>query len=463
MLNPAFLPPPCHPPFRPSAWRSLPVCTQTSHGESKVSTPQLTTPRALVIGAGIAGLTASLHLSESFSVTLLESSDAVGGRVRTDHYKGYTLDRGFQVFLEGYPSAKEQLDYEALDLRPFLPGAMIHFAGAFHTIADPFRSPFLALKGLFAPVGNLLDKCRVALLRGELLAKSVNSILNEGTESLPLDAYLQKKGFSKDFVSAFFRPFYQGIFLAPLGNQSSKMFEFVFRTFAVAPASLPSAGIGAATEQLGASLPPNVQVRLNTTVTEVGKGFVKIGKEELKCDVVVVATEGPEAMRLLGNRIDAGNSRGSICLYFSKEGSSPVGRPILILNGEEGDGPVNNMFVVSDVVPDAAPKNCVLISTTIVGDDLGRSDDTLEQEVREQMGRWFGIDEVRKWELLKIYRVPHSQTAQDPDFIFEKATDLGGGVFVCGDHRNSPTLHGAIISGKQAAEEANLYISQKDI
>eukprot|EP00177_Eucheuma_denticulatum_P005076 GFKZ01009252.1.p1 GENE.GFKZ01009252.1~~GFKZ01009252.1.p1 ORF type:complete len:464 (+),score=53.84 GFKZ01009252.1:112-1503(+) len=462
MLNPAFHALPCPSAILPRTYRSLPVCTQTSPGESRTSTPPQKAPRAIVIGAGIAGLTAALKLSDSFAVTLLEASDAVGGRVRTDQYKGYTLDRGFQVFLEGYPSAKEQLDYEELDLRPFWPGAMIRFAGAFYTIADPFRSPLLAMNGLFAPVGNFVDKFRVALLRGKLLAKSVNSILNEGTKSLPLDVYLQKEGFSKIFVSAFFRPFYQGIFLAPLRNQSSKMFEFVFRTFAAAPASLPRTGIGAVTEQLGALLPPDVQVRLNTTVTEVGKGFVKIGNEELKCDVLVVATEGPEAIRLLGNRIDAGNSRGSICLYFSKEGPSPVGRPMLVLSGEEGDGPVNNMFVVSDVVPTAAPKDCVLISTTIVGDDLGRSDDNLEQEVREQMSRWFGIDEVREWELLKIYRIPHSQTAQDPDFSFEKGTDLGDGVFVCGDHRNSPTLHGAIVSGKQAAEEARLYISRKD-
>lgn len=383
--------------------------------------------------------------------------------MRTDFYKGYTLDRGFQVFLEGYPAARHTLDYSYLDLHPFLPGAIIRYRNSFSTLSDPFRAPWLALRGLFAPVGGLLDKLRVALLRSELLSKSVDDILDGRKESLGLDIYLQKKGFSKRFISTFFRPFYQGIFLAPLSEQTQRMFEFVFRTFAVAPASLPANGIGAVAKQMHQALPSNVNQRFNARVTEIGQGFVKIGSEQLKADAVIIATEGPEAMRLLGDRIETTSSRGSICLYFGKKGKSPVGQPILVLNGDESDGPVNNMIVASDVVPTYAPKGCALISATIVGDALGRSDQVLEGEVRKQMGKWFGEDEIAEWELLRIYRIPHSQTAQGPDFVFDKETALGGGLFVCGDHRNSPTLHGAIVSGRQAAERALAYCTQRNV
>lgn len=319
------------------------------------------------------------------------------------------------------------------------------------------------MRALFAPVGGFLDKLRVAMLRAELISKPVDEILDERAEPLTLDSYLRRKGFSQQFISTFFRPFYQGIFLAPLSEQTQRMFEFVFRTFAVAPASLPARGIGAVAEQMRQALPTNVDLRLNAHVTDMGEGFVKTDEEELKADVVVVATEGPEAVRLLGGRIETGSSRGSVCLYFGKKGKSPVGQPILVLNGDEGDGPVNNMFVASDVVPAFAPEGHVLISTTVVGNAHGRDDDVLEGEVREQMGRWFGKEEVAKWELLRIYRIPHSQTAQGPDFIFEKETALGGGIFVCGDHRNSPTLHGAIVSGRQAAERAMAYCEQSNI
>lgn len=330
-------------------------------------------------------------------------------------------------------------------------------------MSDPFRAPSLALRALFAPVGGLLDKVRVAMLRAELISKSVDEVLDERVESLALDAYLRKKGFSQRFISTFFRPFYQGIFLAPLSEQTQRMFEFVFRTFAVAPASLPARGIGAVAEQMSQALPANVDMRLNTRVTELGEGFVRINGEELKADVVVVATEGPEAVRLLGGRIETSSSRGSICLYFGKKGKSPVGRPILVLNGDEGDGPVNNMFVASDVVPEFAPEGYALISTTVVGNAQGYTDEMLEREVREQMERWFGQEEVTNWELLRIYRIPHSQTAQGPDFTFDKETTMGGGIFVCGDHRNSPTLHGAIVSGRQAAERALAYCVQGNV
>jgi len=54
--------------------------------------------------------------------------------------------------------------------------------------------------------------------------------------------YLRKEGFTSSMIDRFFSPFYQGIFLAPLEEQSSRMFEYVFRMFLSAPASLPSKG-----------------------------------------------------------------------------------------------------------------------------------------------------------------------------------------------------------------------------
>ena len=56
---------------------------------------------------------------------ILEKSDRVGGRIQTDEVEGFLLDRGFQVLLTAYPEAQNYLDYEALDLRKFVPGALI--------------------------------------------------------------------------------------------------------------------------------------------------------------------------------------------------------------------------------------------------------------------------------------------------------------------------------------------------
>ena len=69
---------------------------------------------------------------------VLEASDAVGGRVRTDLTpEGFRLDRGFQVLLTNYPETKRLLDYEALNLQKTFLAETSH----------ELRTPLTALHG----------------------------------------------------------------------------------------------------------------------------------------------------------------------------------------------------------------------------------------------------------------------------------------------------------------------------
>lgn len=313
-------------------------------------------------------------------------------------------------------------------------------------------------------MGSVMDKLRVALLRTKLISVPLETVLHPSEPSVPLDRHLQNIGFSIPFINAFFRPFYQGIFLAPLKDQCSHMFNFVFRMFAEGAASLPKNGIGAVSQQMLTSLPKSVEVKLNSAVSSVSAGQVVAHGVIYEAPVVIVATEGPEAVRLLGGKFSTNSSRGSICLYFSSNKAAPLSRGMLVLNGNGNEeGPVNNMFVPSQIAPSYAPPGKTLISTTIVGDELGQSDSDLEISVRKHMAGWFGQQEVDEWKLIRIYRIRHSQSAQGPDYIFDRGVSVGDGIFVCGDHRNSPTLHGAILSGETGAKEAMMHIESLKI
>jgi phytoene dehydrogenase-like protein len=131
----------------------------------------------VVVGAGLAGLNCARVLrSKGVNAIVLEASDGVGGRVRTDNVDGFLLDRGFQIFLTGYPEAQSTLDYAALQLQPFYAGAKVWWNGGFHTVADPLRHFVDGLLSLTNPIGSVGDKVNVGIFRLKALLGSLEEL-----------------------------------------------------------------------------------------------------------------------------------------------------------------------------------------------------------------------------------------------------------------------------------------------
>lgn len=185
----------------------------------------------IIIGAGASGLSCANELYKCGvkDILLLEASDDVGGRIRTDEVDGFLLDRGFQVFITKYPLAQRSFDYASLDLQNFNPGALVHFQNEFHTVSDPFRRPQDLLPSLISPIGSLTDKIIVGILSILIQFNSVSNIIS--SEEKNTLTFLKEKGISDAMITRFFTPFFQGIFLSSLESQSSRMFEFVFKMF----------------------------------------------------------------------------------------------------------------------------------------------------------------------------------------------------------------------------------------
>ena len=403
----------------------------------------------VVVGAGLAGLACARALAAAGRrVRLLERGDGPGGRVRTDVVDGFRLDRGFQVLLTAYPEARIQLDYVALDLRRFYPGALVRAEGRFHRVADPFRQPLDALRSLGNPVGSLRDKLRVLSLRSRALEGTLAQLWRRPATTALQE--LVRQGFSPRMIERFFRPFLGGIFLSRDLDTSSRMLDFVMRMMAEGDTAVPARGMGAISEQLAATLPAGT-LRLGAEVTAVAPdGVTLAGGERLPAAAVVVATGGDVAARLLGLPAPP-PPRSTATLWFAAS-ASPVGAPILVLDGE-GDGPVNNLAVLSDVAPAYAPPGQALVAASVPG--MPAADDAeLERQVRAQLVRWYGP--AATWRLLRVDRIRWAQPAQSPADLepVAKPARLAPGLFIAGDHRDTASIHGALASGRRAAEAA---------
>jgi phytoene dehydrogenase-like protein len=410
-------------------------------------------PDVMVVGAGVSGLVAALELTRlGFSVQVLEASDDVGGRVRTDVVDGFQLDRGFQVLLTAYPEARRWLNYEALQLRAFEPGALVHLRGKLHRFTDPVRRPWQALPSLISPVGTFYDKLLIGQLRGELMQASIDEVLT-APETSTLDG-LRQYGFSSGIIERFFRPFLGGIFLDHQLTTSSRMFRFVFRMFSMGFAALPALGMQAIPRQLAAGLPKET-IRCNATVESVSQDRVRlIGGEELQCKAVVIACNPSQAAWLLPSAAVRRATRSVYCLYFAAE-EAPVSEPYLVLNGD-GEGPINNLCVPSVVAPRYAPTGQHLVSVSVLQHRADEED--LLARVYHQLESWFGAA-TKGWRHLRTYPIAEALPDQSVAQGGVRMADghAGEGLFMCGDHCATASLNGAMLSGRRAAEAVAGY------
>ena len=406
----------------------------------------------IVIGAGLAGLSCATKLAaQGKDVLILEATDRVGGRVRTDVVDGFVLDHGFQVLLTAYPACRELLDYKALQLRPFEPGALVRYQGKFSLLGDPWRRPSQALSTAFSPVGSFGDKLRIAKLRSQSQSGSLDRIYQRPAQ--PTSARLSEAGFTDSFVDQFFRPFLGGVFLDESLSVSDRMLEFVFRMFATGDIAVPAKGMAEIPKQLAAGLPEK-SIRLSSTVDSISETSVRLtdGSEHV-ADKIVVATESNGAARLLGKEELSTQWRTTTNVYYAAD-QSPDDRKLLMLRGD-ANGPVQTAVVMSDIAPEYAPAGRSLISVSVSEQTETDDIESLDHSLRQELSAWFDQD-AKQWRRLGIYDVPYAlPVCKNKEVLSPVAgTKLGlaDTIFVCGDHRETPSIQGAMNSGLRAAE-----------
>jgi phytoene dehydrogenase-like protein len=392
-------------------------------------------------------------------VSVLEASDRVGGRVRTDEYEGFLLDRGFQVLFTAYPAVKRQVDYGPLNLRRFDPGAVVCQAASRQVLSDPIRDPRALPASLASTVVTLGDKLRTAALSRDAARLSIDEIMAMRDETA--ESFLRRRGFSPKYLDNFARPFFGSIFLEDGLQTSVKAFLFDWKMLTEGETTVPARGNGEISRQVAEELFAAVRIRLNTPVESLTRGSdgavtgVRLQDgETVTADAVALATPAPEAARLSGRPTPEG-STSTVNLYFSGERPVWAGKKIA-LHANRGAF-VRSAAMVTNVAPEQAPPGRHLLSATILGvPDL--SDDEFFARGMADLRRMFAGDKdalsaLSGYKPLKLYRIPYGQFAQPPG-VYETlpGNDSGvPGLYFAAEFTAASSFNAAMRSGEKCA------------
>lgn len=399
---------------------------------------------AVIVGAGLAGLSAARHLAlHGREVAVIEASDSVGGRVRTDRRDGLLLDHGFQVYNPAYPEAARVLDHAALDLRAFVPGVQARTARGPVRLGDPRRRPLWAPGALSPASGSLLGKARFAAYLLRTASSPAADILErpDSTTRAALADIVR----DRTLIEAVLQPFLAGVFLEPDLATSRHFLDLVLRSFATGVPSVPAGGMQAIPEQLAAALPDGT-VRLSTPVLGVAPGLVRTADGEIRARSVIVAADPGAAGRLLpGLDVPAGRSVTTWYFVADSPASALVdGEPVILVDRH---GPVVNTVVLTHAAQSYASSGRVLVSASALGTHASAA---VDHAIRTHLGLLYGVP-TSGWDLVGRYPIGYALPAFEPPASVRKPVELSDGLIVAGDHRDTPSIQGAMVSGRRAA------------
>ncbi|MFC7991248.1 NAD(P)/FAD-dependent oxidoreductase [Streptomyces pilosus] len=432
----------------------------------------------VVVGAGIAGLSAARRLtSAGVTTVVLEAAPEVGGRMTTEKIDGFRLDRVGQPLSTGHPQLREAAALDGLMLRPFAPGVLLHSDGRHHRagaqpgargarsargalhavrtlastprpgtgprrpVAVPGRQVSLPRHRSGAPLGTAVDQARLGAALTRLAGTPVERLL--ARPELPAAEALVTRGLPARTVDGFLRPLLAALLCDPDLTTSSRCADLALHAFASGRLCLPEGGAEALPQRLARTLPPGT-VRTGVRVTSVSTTSVTTAEHgEFRCAAVLVATGARAAAELLpGLRVPDFHP---VTVVHHTTDEVPSTGASLLLDADRG-GPVAHTAVVSAVDPSRAPAGRTLVTSTV----LGAATAGVDTGVRMHLARLYGVSTAR-WETLAVRHTADAVPQMRPPHDLRRPVRLLAGLYVCGDHRDTGSVQGALHSAGRAA------------
>ena len=370
----------------------------------------------VVIGAGLAGLSAALTLQEAGKeVRVLEASNRPGGRFTTDYVDGYRLDRGFQLLNLNYSEFKRLSISKEIDFIKAPRVIDICIGKDVVSLGDPREN----LAGIFDErTGSIFTKASIIkyLASAPKVGESVEShFIRAGAGSL---------------YRKVLKPFLQGVFLVDPNRVNSVTGKEIIKSFIAGKSGIPAAGIAKVSEVLASRIH---KIEYNYHVESL---------EEFRGEEIIVATDATHAAQLLD--LPAMPEQLGCTTWYHSTTEAPTSSARLRVDSEQR-GSIINSLVISNLAPSYAPHGSHLISSTSITP-------VSESEVRRHLSIIWGVP-TNEWDLVAKFDIPAALPLFPTSAAHALSARIAKGVYVAGDYRTSPSQNGALLSGRLAAEE----------
>ena len=372
----------------------------------------------IVVGAGLAGLSAVRELEKSGrSVLLLEASDSVGGRVRSDYIDGFICDRGFQVINPKYPEVAKSGVLKDLDFK-YISGQI--------RLADYQRKVGYSLSTFSSQFGSVGEKLKLLRFVSNPKVSNLRSF-GDYTTSFPT------------LYERVLKPFLTGVFLSDPKNIAGDVAQEILRSFVKSLPGIPAGGVGQFSQRLAASVK---NLKLNERVEMITKGKVVTTAGQYNAKYIVVATDPTTAAQLVtGSALP--KMFESTTAYFATSDLPMDGKNLVISSNSK----LVNSIVISQVSAKYAPVGQHLISATSLSP-------ITESVFRKELASIWQMN-TQQWQYVANYEIKQSLPAHLPGQSKSRNLQLAEGVYVAGDHMATPSQQGAMKSGYLAARAIN--------
>ena len=408
--------------------------------------------RAVVVGAGLAGIAATWALEQhGYECVLLESSDRIGGRMKTTTLGKHIVDEGFHVLHTAYQTLGRWLDIDRLELKPMDPATSLitPSSGRLQTLGDPLRAPLLMLPSLFT--AGIWNSLRMLRWRLKSKKKDIEYAMDYPTQSI--DKGFESMRFSSAFRNTFLHPLFTGITLDNKRRERTSFASFTWASMSHGSMTMPKDGIHAVPKQLASHLKEKT-IHYNTKVRSVSSsGVVLDNGETMEADLVVVAVPQHIANTWLDNPQQIVRKQTATFVFEAEQ--SPLDKPRLLLNREYEQESQNILHVHVPTLLHPSSKH--LVVATVVGEIASEHrKKAVQKTIHEELEQWFGQD-TSSWKLVGTTHVDYALPSGSVTAKGRERLELvHDGVYYIGDHTIHPSVHGTLRSVERLLERLDI-------